>query len=103
MTALRSRRSSSRRSCRSPRFTMTTTSRATSTWRTIHFGVRRNRQLTAPRVGRPAAPARTGGPRSGGGQLVALELVPQVLLRELAHARLGDLVDEGDVVGQPPL
>src|SRR4051812_32358078 len=41
--------------------------------------------------------------RSGGGDLVVLELVAQVLLGELADARLRDLVDEDHVVGQPPL
>ena len=37
------------------------------------------------------------------GELVALELVAEVLLGELADAGLGDLVDEDHVVGQPPL
>src|SRR5690606_35565461 len=36
-------------------------------------------------------------------QFVRLESQSEVLLRELADAGLGDLVDEGDVVGQPPL
>src|SRR5215207_7553332 len=67
---------------------MVTTSATTATWRTTHFGCRRKRQLT---------PARLGG------ELVALELVAEVLLGELADARLRDLVHEGDVVGEPPL
>src|SRR5438552_1355309 len=38
-----------------------------------------------------------------GRQLVPRELVSKILLRELAHARLRDFVDEDDVVRQPPL
>src|SRR4051794_21667738 len=40
---------------------------------------------------------------SGGRELVGGELVAQVLLRKLADARLRNLVDEHDVVRQPPL
>src|SRR5437588_4916227 len=41
--------------------------------------------------------------RSRGRQRVALELAAQVLLGELADGGLRNLVDEGDIVGQPPL
>src|SRR5581483_1563078 len=52
---------------------------------------------------KPAAVQTVPGAGSGGRQPVVAEFVPQVLLRELPHAGLRDLVDEHHVVGQPPL
>src|SRR5688572_13134041 len=60
MSSFRACFSSSRRSCHRPSWTIATTRTTTSTWRTIHLGVRAKRQLTPRRLGGGPAPAESG-------------------------------------------